>query len=229
VVDIIVAPSAAFARIRVIPTWGWAFLAASIIGIIGILLAQPASLHALQVSGPAMYGSNPAVTQLPPDKQPEMIARMVGFGTVMLRFQFLFVPIGLLIGSLLSAVIMLIGNAISRGDGTFKRFFALSMTTAIVTSLGFLLNGVIAIVRGPGGYDTMQSVQTALPSLALLVPGAGAKLGTFLGGLNVTSIWATVLSALGMIAVARINPPIAWATALLLLLCGAGFTAAFVQ
>lgn len=227
--DIVVAPNAAFARIRAVPTWGWAFLAATIIGIIGVLLAQPASLHALQVSGPAMYGSNPAVTQLPADKQPEMIARMVGFGTVMLKFQFVFVPIGLLIGALLSAVIMLIANAISRGDGTFKRFFALTMTTAIVSSLGLLLNGVIAVVRGPSGYETMQSVQTALPSLGLLVPGAGAKLATFLGGLNVTSIWAAVLSALGMIGVARIKPPIAWATALIVLLCGAGLAAAFVQ
>jgi hypothetical protein len=229
VVDIIVAPNAAFARIREVPAWGWAFVAASLLGIVGMLLAQSAYLHALQVSGPALYGSNPAVTQLPPEKQAEMMSRMIAFGATMVRLQFLFVPIGLLIGALLSAVIMLIANAISHGDGTFKRFFALSMTTAVVSSLGLFLNGVIAVVRGPGGYETMQSVQTALPSLALLAPGAGAKLATFLSALNVTSIWATVLSALGMTAVARIKPPVAWVTALLVLAGGAALAALFVK
>lgn len=229
VVDIIIAPGAAFARIREIPTWGWALLAASVLGIAGALLALPASLHALEVSGPALYGSNPAVAQLPADKQPEMIARMISFGRVGIEIQSFLIPIFLLIGGLFSAVVMLIANAISRGDGSFKRFFALAVTVSVVTAIGLFLNGVIAVVRGPASYETMQSVQGALPSLGLLAPGAGHKLAAFLSALNVTALWATALTALGMVSVGHVKPPVAWTAAILMLLAGASLLTMFVQ
>jgi hypothetical protein len=228
VADIIIAPNAAFARIRLVPTWGWALLAASVIGIIGFLLAMPASLHALQVSGPALYATNPAVTQLPADKQPAMIERMISIGRIVVEIQSFLVPIFILLGGLFSALIMTIANAISRGDGNFKRFFALAITVSVVGAIGLLLNGLIATVRGAAAYETMQSVQSSLPSLALLAPGAGSKLATFLGVLNVTALWSTALTALGMIAVGRVKPAIAWSAAILMLLAGASFAAMFV-
>ena len=228
VVDIIITPGAAFARIRQVPTWGWALLAASAFGIVGFLLALPASMHALEVAGPALYGTNPAVTQLPPDKQPAMIERMISVGRIVIEIQSFLVPIFLLLGGLFSALVMTIANAISRGDGNFKRFFALALTVSVVSAIGLLLNGVIALVRGPASYETMQSVQGSLPSLALLAPGAGHKLAAFLSVLNITAIWATVLTALGMVAVGRIKPPIAWSAAIVMLLAGAAFASAFV-
>ena len=158
-----------------------------------------------------------------------MIQRMIGFGSIFIRLQWIVVPIFLLIGALISTVVMLIANAISGGDGNFKRFYALAITTAVVTCLGFLLNGVIAMVRGPSSYETMQSVQSGVPSLALLAPGAGAKLATFLGSLSLISIWATALTALGMIAVGRVKPAIAWVAAFLMLLIAAALPALFVQ
>jgi Yip1-like protein len=229
VADIIIAPRAAFSRIRQVPTWGWALLAASVLGIAGSLLALPASMHALDVSGPALYGANPAVTQLPADKQAEMVQRMISFGRIGIEIQSFMIPVFILIGGLFSALVMLIANAISRGDGTFKRYFALAITVAVVSSIGLLLNGVIAMVRGPGGYESIQSVQGSVPSLALLAPSAGKKLAAFLAALNIVTIWATALTALGMVAVGRVKPPVAWVAAILMLLAGASIVSMFVQ
>ena len=229
VADIIIAPNAAFERIRVVPTWGWALLAASVIAIIGGLLATPASFHALDVSGPALYATNPAVTQLPADKQPAMIERMISYHRVAIRIQSFLIPVFILIGALFSGLVMTIANAVSRGDGNFKRFFALAVTVAIVSSIGVLLNGLIAIVRGAGSYETMQSVQSSLPSLALLAPGAGKKLAVFLSTMNIATIWATALTALGMVAAARIKPAIAWVTAFLMLFAGGALLSMIVQ
>ena len=97
------------------------------------------------------------------------------------------------------------------------------MTTGVVSSLGLLLNGVIALIRGPGSYDTMQSVQMGLPSLALLAPSGPPKLLAFLAVLNVTTLWATALTALGMTVVGHVKPPIAWTFAIVSLLIAASF------
>lgn len=224
-VDIVVAPGAAFERIRRVPGWGWVFLIATVLAILGSLLSLPASTHAFGLSAPALYA--PIVAKMPPEKQSEALAQMIKVGGVMNSLEALFLPVGLLLGSLISAVIMLIANAVSRGDGTFKRFFALSMALTIITSLGLVLNGLITLVRGPSSYETIISVKTALPNLALVVPGAGGKLLTFLGVLNIASIWATVLTALGMMAVGNVKPLVAWTAAVASLLVAAGLAAAF--
>jgi hypothetical protein len=197
-----------------------------VLGVVGFLLAQPASMHAFDTSGPAQFA--PQLAQIPPEKQAGALAKMMSVGRIVIYVQWIFFPIGLLIGALISSVVMLIANAISKGDGTFKRFFALAVTTAVITGLGTVLNGAITLVRGAASYDTPQSVQTSLPSLALLAPAAGTKLQTFLGVMNVASIWVTALTALGMIAVGRVKPPVAWTFAILSLLLSAGFAAVFV-
>lgn len=225
-VDIIIAPAAAFQRIREAPAWGWVFLIASVLGIVGFLLAQPATMHAFETSGPAQFA--PQLAKIPPEKQAAALAQMMSVSRIVIYVQWIFFPIGLLIGSLISAVVMLIANAISKGDGTFKRFFALAVTTSMITALGAVLNGAITLVRGAASYDTPQAVQTSLPSLALLAPAAGTKLQTFLGVMNVASIWVTALTALGMIAVGHVKPPVAWTFAILSLLLSAGLAAAFV-
>ncbi|HEX3468948.1 MAG TPA: YIP1 family protein [Candidatus Elarobacter sp.] len=224
--DIIIAPKAAFRRIRLVPAWGWAFLVATLLGIAGFLLAQPATMHAFNATAPALYA--PAVAKMPPEQQQAALTRMVAFGRTLASLQWIFAPIGLLFGALLSSIVMLIANAISRGDGGFKKFYAVAITCAVVTSLGIVLNGVISLVRGPDAYDTLQSVQTGLPSLALLAPSAGSKLSTFLATFNVTTLWATALSAIGMTIVGNIKPPIAWTAAIVSLLVAAALGAAFV-
>jgi hypothetical protein len=226
VVDIIVSPSAAFDRLREMPAWGWAFLAASVLGIAGSLLTGPATLHAITTSLPAQLAADPGVQKMPPEQQQQMIQRAVGFGKVMAQIGWLFFPVIVLVVALIQGLIMTIANAIGGGDGSFKKYFALSVTVGIV---GFgvtsLVTGIIVMIRGADTFDTTTALQAAAPSLALLAPGAHGAIAGFLGALNIFYLWATALLALGMARVGRIRPPVAWATALFLLLCTAGFAA----
>lgn len=229
VFDIIVAPGAAFERLRIAPSWGWAFLVASLLGIAGFLLMEPAQLHALDKTGPAMYAAMPQIAKLPPDKQAAMIEQNLKFAHIGIQLGPLFVPVIFLLGGLLSSIFMLIGNAIGGGDGSFKKFFALSMTLNVIGGLGLLLTGIIVMLRGADNFETQAAIQRALPSLAILAPGAPLKLAAFLGSLNIAALWSTALSALGMIAVARIKPPVAWTVAIIVLLGSALLAASFAQ
>jgi hypothetical protein len=226
VVDIVIAPNAAFERIRQVPVWGWAFLVATLLGIAGTLLAGPAVQHALETSMPATLAANDAIAKLPPDQQQKQIATIMSVSKAFARFSWVFVPIFILIGGLIQGLIMLIANAATRGDGTFKKFFALSVTVAVVgTGLGSLVLGVIVMIRGASSFETTTSVQSALPSLGLLAPGAKGALAGFLGALSVFTLWATALLAMGMSRVGRIPRGAAWATAIIMLLLTACFAA----
>jgi Yip1 domain len=226
VVDIIIAPNAAFERIRQVPVWGWAFLVAALLGIAGSLLAGPAIQHAMETSLPAQFAANEAIAKLPPDQQQKQIAVMMNASKIVAKLYWIFVPPGILLIGLIQSLIMLIVNAATRGDGTFKKFFALAVTVAVVgTGLGSIVLGVIVTLRGANSFETTTAVQAALPSLALLAPGAKGALAGFLGSLNVFYLWSTALLALGMARVGRIPRGAAWATAIVMLLLTACFAA----
>jgi hypothetical protein len=230
VVDIVIAPNQAFERLRIVPTWGWAFLGATVLGMIGLAMTTPAALHALSVSGPAMYAGNPQIAALPPAQQQTAVARALGVANVVTKLQFLFVPFIVLVACLITAVVMLIANAVAHGDGSFKKLWALAVNVTIVTvGIGLMLAGLICLVRGAASFDSVTDVQHALPSLALLVPGAGKQLVAFLATFNVVQLWGTALLALGMTVVARIPAVVAWTTALVLLFGSAALGAAFAR
>jgi hypothetical protein len=224
VVDIFVAPNAAFDRLRQVPTWGWAFLIGSVLGIIGAIMIEPALIHAMETSLPAKLAASPAIAKLPAEQQQTMIATQMKVSHVILQLLPLFVPVTLLIAGLCQAVVMTIANAIGRGDGTFMKYFALSITVSIVGyALATLVLGPIVMLRGASSFEQQSAVTQALPNLGLLAPGAKGFLGGFLGGITVFYLWATALLALGMQRVGRIAPGIAWGAAIIMLLLTAAF------
>lgn len=226
VVDIIVSPGSAFARLRVVPTWGWAFLVAALLAVAGSLLSGPATLHALQTSLPAQLAADPGVQKLPPEQQQAMIKNALKFTKIFAQIGWLFVPVAILFAGLFQGLIMTIANAVARGEGSFKKYFALSITVSIVGfGLYSLVVGIIALIRGADAFDSPIAVQAAVPSLALLAPGAHGALAGVLSALNVFYLWALTLLALGMTQVGRIRPPVAWAAAIFMLLCTAAFSA----
>ncbi|MBV8581545.1 MAG: YIP1 family protein [Candidatus Eremiobacteraeota bacterium] len=226
VVDIIIAPNAAFARLREVPTWGWAFLVVTLLGIAGGLMVGPAVVHALQISLPAQLASNPGIMKLPADQRQQQIDGIVKFSTMIAQFSWVFVPIGVLLVGLIQGLIMLIFNAAAKGDGSFKKYFALSVTVGIVGyGLGSLATGIIVLLRGSNSFETSAAIQGVLPSLALLAPGASKVLSGFLGAVNVFTIWATVLTAYGMTTIGRVSRAPAWAAAITMLIITALFAA----
>jgi hypothetical protein len=224
VVDVVIAPNAAFARLRLVPTWGWAFLVATLLAIAGSLLTQPAVMHAIATGMPAQLASAPAIARLPAAQQATVIHQQLAVFGFIARYGWLFMPVWILLVGVIQALVMTIANAIAKGDGSFGKYFALSVTVAVV-GLGFasLVTALIVMLRGAASFDDMKAIQSAVPSLALLAPGAHGALHGFLEALSVFNLWATALLALGMTVVGRIPRPAAWVTAgLMLLLTAAG-------
>jgi MFS family permease len=222
VVDIVIAPNAAFERLRQVPVWGWAFLVAALLGIAGSLLFAPALIHAAETTLPAKLAAMPQMAKLPPDQQQSAIALQLNISRTIFRFFGVFVIIQILLGGLVQAVAMLIANAAGRGNGSFQKFFALSVTVAVIgVGLAFFAEGLIVAVRGANSFDSQISVTGALPSFALIVPAAAGALLGFLTALNVFNLWATALLALGMQRIGRISAGAAWATSIILLLLSA--------
>jgi hypothetical protein len=227
VIDIIIAPGAAFERLRLEPVWGWAFLVGCLLTIAGSLLTIPAVLQAVERTLPAQLAANPNISSLPADQQAKLIARTTSFTRSVIQFQWIFTPVVLLGIALVQALIMLIANAVGHGDGSFKKYFALSMTVGVVGwGLSSLFVGVIAEIRGPASFEDSTAVQAALPGLATLVPGAHGALQGFLAPFQVFNLWAVALLALGMTVVGRIPRPAAWASASAMLVIGALLSAA---
>lgn len=200
VVDVILAPVAAFERLRTVPTWGWAFVIAIVGYAIGAYVMAPAFVHGVQQSWPAMVAQNPRMAQMTPEQQQQglditlSIMRFAWIGSL------LFVPIGVLIWT----VVMLIFNAIGRGTATFASLWAAAANIAVPTlAISSLVTALIVVLRGPESFNSAQAVAAAAPSLAWLAPAAGPKMLAFLGALNVFQIWGGILVYLAMRVTAR--------------------------
>ena len=219
--DIIASPSDAFARLRVVPTWGWAFLIATVLGIVGSFLGAAANEHAAVTSIPVTLAKNPTIAAMPAEQRQKMIERQIGIAKGFSKFNFVFVPIVLLISALLQSVYLLILNAATRGQGNFKKFWALAINISIVgIGLSALILGVIQLIRGPEAFNSMADVYGAVPSLGWIVPGTSGFMHGFLASMSVFNFWATGLFALGLIAIARIKPAQAYVGAAVMLIIG---------
>lgn len=226
VIDVIVAPKTAFERIRIVPSWGWAFLVASLLGIAGSLVIEPALLHAMDKSLPAQLAASPEIAKLPADQQTAAIERALAVSKTIARISWIFVPVTLLLIGVVQALAMTIANAAAHGDGSFGKYFALSETITVVgTGLSSLVLAAIVAIKGSGAFDSTTAIQSSVPSLALLVPGLKGAAAGFLGALNVFYLWATALLAIGMTVVGRIKAGAAWSTAIVLLILTAAFAA----
>ena len=227
VVDVVIAPGTAFARLRLVPTWGWAFLVAALLAVAGSLLTQPAVMHAIATGMPAQLAAAPAIARLPAAQQAHVIQQQLAIFRFIAQYGWLFVPVWILVVGLIQGLVMTVANAIAKGDGSFGKYFALSVTVAVVgLGLASLVTALIVVLRGAGSFDDMKAVQSAVPSLAMLAPGSHGALHGFLEALSVFNLWATALLALGMAVVGRIPRSAAWATAGLMLLVAA-LTAAY--
>ncbi|GAC1405544.1 MAG: hypothetical protein NVSMB64_10510 [Candidatus Velthaea sp.] len=217
--DVVIAPKAAFAQLREVPTWGWAFLVSTILGMIAAFALAPAVAHALSAELPAKLAANPQIAQLPAAQRDAAIAQQIGVAQTITKFSFIFIPIGLAIGSVLQASIMLVANAVTKGDGTFKKFWALAVNAAIVgTGISSLVLMLIVLIRGADSFTSSSEITNALPGAGMLVPASAKAAVAFFGVINIFALWNLTLLAIGMGIVARIPRGAAILTAIVLLL-----------
>lgn len=200
VLNVITAPGEAFETLRISPMWGWAFVVALILTALGGYLAAPATSHAIQASWPAQIAANPRLAAMTPAQQQSGL----NFALAFVRLSWLFAPITVLVGALVSAVVMLIFNAAGKGSANFKQLWCAAMNAVVVSAgVSALLGGLIAVVRGAASYNSTLDAYRAIPGLAWLVPHATIKTIAFLSAFNVVGIWAAVLFAIAMMHVAR--------------------------
>ncbi len=221
-INVIAAPSEAFATLRVAPTWGWAFLIAVVLTAVGQYLGIHAAVHAMQTSWPAQVAANPALAGASAQSQQNAL----NVSLSVLRWVWVFSPILVLVGAFVGALVMFVVKAAARGDATFKQLWCAAMNVAVVSAgISALLTGVIAVVRGPDTFNSPADTYEAIPSLAWIVPHASIKSGAFLAGFNVVSVWAAVLIALAMTHLARTSKAAGALCGIVLLCIAAGFMA----
>jgi hypothetical protein len=225
VLDIIVAPKDAFESLRANPVWGWALLLTLILMIVGYFLEQPASQHASYGSMQHALATSPLYASLSDEQKARILARVAHPPAYQAALSVGGIVIGLFIATLLNAVILLAGSALGRGTGDFRHLFAGSVNVA-VPSLGlfYLVLGIICRVLGADHFATVADISRAVPSLALFAPGATGRLGIFLGGIQIFSLWGCGLNILMMRILAGVRNSLAWLVPLLIL-----FGAALLQ
>ncbi len=223
VVDVILAPSTAFERLRATPTWGWAFLITLVLYTLASYLITPAIVHGFQASWPAMVAGDPRVAQLSPDKQQQALT----FTLLIMHFTWLASIIGTPVAILFTTIIMLVFNAVGRGSASFSMLWSAAANIGVPTlGLAGAVLAIIVLLRGADSFGSTMAVTAALPSLAWLLPSAGAKVVAFLSAFSVFQIWGAALLYFAMRITARVGAGPAVLTALLLPVC-AGIVASF--
>jgi hypothetical protein len=220
--DTIVAPKDAFERLRTAPTWGWAFLLALALFVLGSYLLEPAVIHATQTDWPNTVAASPALSQLPADRQQHYL----DFVLKIVAFNWLFAIVILPIVILIQTIVMLVFNAVGRGSASFASLWAASANIVVASlGLGTIVASLLVMLRGPDTFEKPLDVQTAMPSLALLAPGAPVKLHAFLAAFTPFSLWGCALIATAMLVTARVPRAMAWTTGIVMLIVGGGLFA----
>jgi hypothetical protein len=205
--NVIVAPAAAFATIRERPTWFIAFLGVTLLCLIGGFLQSNAAAHAMSVWYPGQVASDPRTASLSPDR----VKSMTAIAVTVSRFVWLSAPIGVLIATLITALVLFVVSIVAKADAGFGRMFALAMNVGIVYGLAQLVTGLIVAARGADSFSSLLEVNAALPSLAWLAPSAAPKVLALLEQIQPFSIWSFVLLAFGLASVARVSRAVGYA------------------
>jgi hypothetical protein len=224
-IDIVISPKEALEQIRVAPTWGWAFLIVVVITVAAYFVMLPAVQHAMVGDLAKAALTNPQLAALSPEQREANTKMALG----LTPFFVVLAPVSLLFFCLLQTVIMLVFNALGRGTGGFKFFWASSINISIVYGLGQIVAAIVVLLRGADSFGSNAEVQRAIPSLALLAPGAGPKVLAFLSTINPFAIWSLVLVAMAMTVVGRVPKLQAWLAAVLAFIIPASVAVLFAK
>lgn len=123
-------------------------------------------------------------------------------------FFLIVMPILFVIG----AAIFLLITALARTGATFKHLFSMTVYTAFISAIGLLLNSFLTWLLGTDFDVTVTSLGS--------VVNAEGKMGALLNGIEVFTIWATVLAAIGLHKVGGLSKGVAWTIAVIFFLIG---------
>ncbi len=194
-VDIFFNPSAVFERRRE-GQFGMALVILAVVtGILAFALHNglaPLMDAVIAKQQAAALAKNPALT-------PDQLSSMTGMMEKMSQFgAIIFVPIGALIGAVL---IWIIGKFVDT-----KMAFAAAMMISVYSGVPRIIQTIVTALQGlflsPESITSLNSV--SIGPARFLSDSANPVLSTFLGGLDLFTIWTYVLMAIGIAVVARV-------------------------
>jgi hypothetical protein len=226
VVDTIVAPKSAFEALDARPRWLVAYLIVCAFGMVGAVLQIPAGEHAASAIFDQRAAHDPSMASL----TPAQLQSAKSFAIIVQHFIWVMYPVVAGIGITIASLILLVGNAIGRGQGTFAKYFALAANVAVINyGLYYLSFGVLCALHAPDSFRSQADLLRLLPSLAWIVPDATPKLTVLLGGINPFTIWAFALLALGMHTIGKVSAAISYFVAAVIVFGGLLVAVPFAQ
>lgn len=226
VLDTIVSPKEAFESIRLVPTWGWALAITIVLSALGSFLMVPAFQHAFAAGWPDMVAKEPKMAQMTTEQQQAML----GMQLKIFNFAWLFSIVVVPVICLVEALVMLVFNAMGRGQGTFGKYFAASCNIAVPSAgLSSIVTAIIVTLRGPASFQNLSAVTTSLPSLAMFAPAGNPKLTALLATVNPFTLWGVALSIAAMLIVGRVPKLQAWLAGIVLFVVPALLATAFAK
>jgi len=224
--DIVLAPRSAFEALAERTHWGWAFLFVCILGCAGSLLQSPAGEHIAVAAITQNPTHNPQLAEMSPAQTQQAIK----YATLAQKWSWAFYPLIAIVAIGITSLVLLAGNAITRGAGSFARLFGLAANVAVVNwGIYLLLVGALAALRGPDSFFTQRDLINTVPSLAWLAPGASPKLAVLLSEFNPFQIWSFFLVALGLGVVAKLPRIPAYVLAAIVTFGSAALSAPFAK
>ena len=220
-VETIVAPASAFDRLAEKQTWGWAFIASSVLTIVAALASGPVQQHLARIITEQRVATAVNAQQAAAAKTGAAIGMKIS------ELGWVFSPLGILFMVLIATVILLLCNAVLGGKASFKQLWCASMNVSVVIAIGSLIGSIVLALRGPDAFTGVMDIYRNSLSLAAIVPSANIKVIAFLAAFTPFTLWVLWLNALLMQRVARLAAPKAWAAALVVLLIPALIGSAF--
>lgn len=220
VIDTIIAPSDAFDRLRVAPTWGWAFALFVLLFAVGYVMEFPAATHATVGTMQHLFETNSFYSAMSEDRRRIILASIEHPSTVQIIAGSVETIIIFAITMLFNALMLLIANAIGRGVAGFKSLWAASVNIAVPSiGIGAVLLGIICLARGPNAFATTRDLIMAMPSLAMLAPGLKGFASTALATVTAFVLWGGVLNYLALRRTAAVSNVLSTTFAALILVC----------
>lgn len=195
ILAVFVSPGNLFEQLRHTPVWGSAVLLVVVVGLVTVAL-MPAELFEDQIRR--------SLQQAGADTGEMPIETMVTIG----RFSGIAVAgvMGAVLAFAIAAVMLFVFATLLGDNGRYRQYLSVVSHALIVSAVGSLLVTPLRIVQGD--MQLVLSIGTFLP---FLEDGA---LRTFLNMLDLFTLWAVALAALGA---SRIQPGRSWGGAFMIL------------
>lgn len=141
----------------------------------------------------AMAAKNPSITPDQIASQQAMMEKFAGIGFI------IFLPIGITIG----AVLLWLAGKLIGASVAFAAAMMITTYSYVPRVAETVLNAIQGLLLSPESITSRYSVQIG-PARFLDAASANPVLLAILGGLDVFTIWTTVLLAIGLAVVARV-------------------------